>query len=95
MSNGMIDDAWCFCPVDDTMLVFKLPFNITEVASIRCETCGTVYGHYESSREELISTIKRQIDRKIRSGEWREVVAREAGAAMVDHRAISGREPAS
>lgn len=82
MSNGKIDHVWCFCPADDTMLVFKLPRYVNTAPTIECETCGTVYIRYDGSQENLISAIKRQIDRKIRSGEWRKVVAREAGAAV-------------
>ena len=71
----------CFCPQDDTQLIFKLPGVVDTLATIECESCGKIYGHYDGSQQNLISAIKRQIDRKIRSGEWREVVAKGAGAA--------------
>lgn len=79
-SNGQIDDLACFCPQDDTQLVFTMhaPYEST----FRCETCGTAYGSYLGMDVDITPQIKRQMQRKIRSGEWRKVVAIEAGVAV-------------
>lgn len=64
-----------YCPSDDTLLVknTKISFDY-ENAEFYCETCRNVYTPREGSANTLIGKVIRQIDRKIRVGEWREVV---------------------
>lgn len=84
-SHGNINfsNMLAFCPHDDTLLVvtssppkrYPVP-NIPFYAY--CETCGQSwpleFPEHDFSTEGMKRSILRQIDRKIRTGEWRKVV---------------------
>lgn len=84
--GGSIDDPWCFCPVCDSVLVYS-----EEVGSMyeerkpaihfTCEVCRVRRGTLEGDRAYVVGRIRRMIDRKLRVGEWRAVVARKAKPA--------------
>lgn len=64
-----------YCPSDDTLLVKNPNFSFDRTnAEFYCETCRTVYTPQEGTAIELMGKVVRQIDRKLRVGEWREVV---------------------
>jgi len=64
-----------YCPNDDTLLVDN---PLREVSTLSkpfyCETCQDVYGPEMETRLGLEGKVMRQIDKKIRSGEWRKIV---------------------
>ncbi|MBE3040070.1 MAG: hypothetical protein IMZ62_14830 [Chloroflexi bacterium] len=75
--GGAIIGLWCFCPQDDTALVcFQGPrFAVERETSYRCERCGQDFVTLQGqSREDIKGTVERQIDRKLRNGEWKAVV---------------------
>ena len=57
----------CFCIDDDTELSLSNSFGQTH---LRCETCGRSYGPFDGSRAYLWDAARRQVERKIRTGEW-------------------------
>ena len=67
-------NPWCFCPRDDTVLVWNYSPYRTGI-DIRCETCAQTYGQFDGDMDYVQEMIVRQIDRRIRSGEWKQVVA--------------------
>jgi hypothetical protein len=64
-----------YCPVDDTQLV-----GVTGYLSVhlKCETCSQEWGPFSGSGVNLEDAVKRQIDRKLRTGEWTKVGQRPA-----------------
>ena len=74
---GQPANAWAFCPHCDTMLVYSEVgrfFDPDRKTVLTCETCGRDMLQHEGDRDYLVQKIHRQIDRKIRSGEWERVV---------------------
>jgi hypothetical protein len=69
-SNADIERLWCFCPHDDTELISEGIHS----QSFRCETCKRKFGPFEDSQGDLFGMVKRQIHRKLRSGEWKPIV---------------------
>lgn len=67
--RGRPVDIWCYCPDDDTQLVFRYSQADNEV-TFQCETCGRRYGSFAGDYSYVRGLIRRQIDRKLRSGEW-------------------------
>jgi len=76
-SSGHIEDLRPYCPDDDTVLVGRVIRGIVIQASLHCETCGKMFGPVEGDEADVMGKVKRQIDRKVRKGEWKQVV--EAG----------------
>lgn len=69
-SHGAPQDLWCFCPRCDTQLVYtedRFPDRVW----FTCENCGERFYETEGTREYALSKVFRQIDRKIRNGEWK------------------------
>jgi len=62
-----VESLWCFCPHDDTTLVHREEYDRV---SFECETCHRRFGPLPGDRIQAISMIIRQIDRKLRTGEW-------------------------
>jgi hypothetical protein len=76
-----IDNLWCFCPGCDGQLVYEearndgmrpgsigIPPHFT---SFSCERCRTERCRIEGDREHALHRVQREIDRKIRTGEWK------------------------
>jgi endogenous inhibitor of DNA gyrase (YacG/DUF329 family) len=74
--SGHPVNAWAFCPHCDTVLVYSegSQFDPTQQTVLTCETCGRDVLRHDGSKNYLVEKIHRQIDRKIRSGEWLSVV---------------------
>jgi ribosomal protein S27E len=73
--HGSPEDIWCFCPRCDTQLVYtedRFPDRVW----FTCEHCGQRLCESEGSKEYVLSKVFRQIDRKIRNGEWKHAVVR-------------------
>ena len=71
--SGDIYDIVCFCPSDDTQLIYE---DWGSKIAFRCETCDRRFGPFEGHRNYFLGRIERQIHRKLRSDEWKTVVER-------------------
>jgi hypothetical protein len=72
--HGSPEDIWCFCPRCDTQLVYtedRYPDRVW----LTCEHCDERLHETTGSKEYVLSKVFRQIDRKIRNGEWKHNVA--------------------
>lgn len=75
--SGHPANAWAFCPHCDTMLVYSEVgslFDTDRKTVLTCETCNRDLLHHKGDKDYLVQKIHRQIDRKIRTGEWQSVV---------------------
>jgi hypothetical protein len=83
-SNSRITDLFCFCPKDDTILVqgpnrdYFNPRNVFSTNLI-CESCNSTFGPFEGTFEDLMQMVKRQIDRKIRTEEYKQILTNRLG----------------
>ncbi len=76
-SAGHILDLLPYCPADDTLLILGDGWA-GSYTDLYCETCQKMvssiprgdYGYFKSS-------IMRQIDRKVRNGEWKQIVEKQ------------------
>jgi len=67
--GGEPTDLCPYCPLDDTLLVWSRP-TIGQV-EFHCDSCNARFGPFKGlDREDSDEAVKRQIDRKIRTGEW-------------------------
>jgi len=64
----------CFCPEDSTRLVYSNDSLWERSATFHCETCGRRWGPIDGNQHDAIAMIERQIERKINTGEWKQVV---------------------
>lgn len=74
--NGLVDDITPYCPSDDTMLIHaeqhQEPYGpFAPTVEYRCETCGRSFGPFPENDGWTRGKVARQIDRRIRTGEWR------------------------
>ncbi|HYW04184.1 MAG TPA: hypothetical protein VFA86_09600 [Gammaproteobacteria bacterium] len=69
--HGAPTGIWCYCPGDDTQLIYNYSQVDNEV-TFHCETCGKRYGSFAGDYSYVRGLIRRQIDRKLRTGEWRQ-----------------------
>ncbi|MFA6180396.1 MAG: hypothetical protein WC696_12360 [Candidatus Methylopumilus sp.] len=75
--SGHPENAWAFCPHCDTVLVYfevGSRFDPDRNTVLTCETCNRDLLRHEGDKDYLVQKIHRQIDRKIRTGEWQSVV---------------------
>ena len=64
-----------YCPEDDTELKGEFEPDAREPHTrYRCDLCGAAAEFDYSAYQDPRDWVRRQIERKIRSGEWREVV---------------------
>ena len=67
-------NAWALCPHCKTILVYTehrdYPFSPVEKTVLTCETCNREMLTHPGDKDYLVGKIHRQIDRKIRTGEW-------------------------
>lgn len=80
--HGKPFDVWCYCPNDDTKLVYstrqgnRYSLHRNElITRVTCETCGKTYPPVLGDVPYIVNAARRQIDRKLRTGEWKEVMA--------------------
>jgi hypothetical protein len=73
-----LDSLWCFCPNDETQLVYVEDYDRVW---FECETCRKRFGPLSGDKDHVLSMVKRQIDRKIRTGEWTAELRRKLGAS--------------
>jgi hypothetical protein len=67
--GSLVQNLWCFCTKDETTLVAGTTTGIDTL--LRCETCDKRTGPFSGDSDDLRNSIKRQIDRKLRTGEWK------------------------
>jgi len=74
--GGAITGLCCFCPRDDTVLVWIQSHDLAveRETTFRCETCGIDFGTMRGYSWDIEGKVKRQIDRKLRTGEWKDVL---------------------
>lgn len=66
-----------YCPEDDTAILWTKDAFVQKV-SFRCETCDRGFGTIVGGVQYVRDKIERQIERKLRGGEWKSVVATQA-----------------
>jgi len=80
--RGKPTHIWCYCPDDDTQLVYNYSQREHQVV-FHCETCGRDFGGFSGDHDYVRGMIYRQVARKVRTGEWhdtsREPAADRAG----------------
>jgi hypothetical protein len=69
--SGDIHDISCFCPSDDTQLIYE---HFGSKVVFHCETCDRRFGPFDGNINYFSGRIQRQIHRKIRTGDWKAVV---------------------
>ena len=75
--SGHPTNAWAFCPRCDTILVYSevgSRFDQDRKTVLTCETCNCDLLDHDGDKDYLVQKIHRQIDRKIRTGEWQHVI---------------------
>jgi ribosomal protein S27E len=75
--SGYPANVQAFCPHCETMLVYSEVgghFDIHRETILTCETCNRDLLSLDGDKDSLVLKIHRQIDRKIRTGEWQNVV---------------------
>lgn len=76
--SGRPFGAWAFCPHCDTQLVYSNVggmFDPDRKTVLTCETCSREMLHHDGDKDYLVEKIHRQVDRKIRTGEWQKNVS--------------------
>ena len=74
----ILDTINCFCPQCDTRLVYsKEGFAHETKLHVLCETCQQKITSFDTDEVSRVrAKVARQIDRKIRSSEWKSVVGK-------------------
>ncbi len=67
--GGEPQEIRCYCPEDDTQLTYHYSQTDNEV-HFRCETCERIYGSFAGDVSYVRGVIRRQVQRKLRTGEW-------------------------
>jgi len=73
--SGHPSGIWAFCPACDTQLVYSFSYeSLQQTIHLHCETCRHDLLRETGDKDYLVAKAHRQIDRKLRNGEWRSVV---------------------
>lgn len=77
-AHGGAASAWAFCPKCDTVLVYAEHRNNAGqwFTILTCETCNEPKLTETGDKDDLVARVHRQIDRKMRTGEWKHYVER-------------------
>ena len=72
MGSQGISELWCFCPRCEAMLVYQEDWGSGKTDFI-CENCGrsTVATISGGNKDYALGAVKREIDRRIRTGEYK------------------------
>jgi hypothetical protein len=72
--DGEIINLSCYCPRCEMRLEWSVkdPY-FSKASDFVCERCGKIATHSDS-RKDVLLRVKREIDRNIRLGHWREVI---------------------
>jgi hypothetical protein len=66
-----------FCPRCQTRLIYNLGYShrgLGMTTSLYCETCERTIATLDGDREQVLGMVTRQIEKKINTGEWRQVL---------------------
>lgn len=68
-------DPWCFCPDCKTELIYNYTGSReNQETELFCETCNVAKLRHDGDTKYLMNRVLRLIERKIRTGEWKEVI---------------------
>jgi C4-type Zn-finger protein len=73
--------------VCDTTLIYSEETDYTEygggrmMTTLQCERCSVKRAALEGTKEYALARVERQIDRAIRVGDWKKIVARKPTSA--------------
>ena len=67
--RGRPVNIWCYCPDDDSELVYSYS-QLERQVTFECETCGRRFGQFSGDHNYVRGLVRRQIQRKLRTGEW-------------------------
>lgn len=71
-AQGGPSGAWAFCPKCDTILVYSYRHDYGDFkTTLHCETCEVDLATESGNKDDLVGKVHRQIDRKLRTGEWK------------------------
>jgi hypothetical protein len=70
-ANGDIDRLLSFCPVCDLQLFPDSTSTLADRISFHCESCGETIATHQGPYRYFEGTIKRLIQRKLRTEKWR------------------------
>jgi hypothetical protein len=74
--SGRIVDLYPYCPTDDTLLVHN--DWVGSYTEFHCETCRKMIAIIQGGDHTYVqSFILRQIDRKVRNDEWKQIVEKQ------------------
>ena len=80
-NRGVPAGIWAYCPRCDTQLVYSEYYDSgSNRIRLECEHCNSTLVSEVGSRDYLVAKIARQIDRNIRTGEWKKHVQPRADA---------------
>jgi len=72
---GRPDVPWAYCSVCDTALIYNSEGDGGRMRTVlTCETCDRTVLQHEGDAQYLAAKILRQIERRIRTGEWQTAV---------------------
>lgn len=68
-------DPWCYCPDCKTELIYNYTGSRdNQETELFCEACNVTKLRHDGDTTYLVNRVLRLIERKIRTGEWQEVV---------------------
>jgi ribosomal protein S27E len=71
-AHGRPTGTWAFCPSCDTVLVYSYRYDYGhQKTTLHCETCNHDLATESGDKDDIVAKVHRQIDRKIRTGEWK------------------------
>ena len=72
-SNGAPIGIWAFCLRCDTVLVYSFNYGLYGEVSTNlfCETCNSIVLTQPGDKDLLVAKVHRQIDKKLRTREWK------------------------
>jgi predicted membrane protein len=71
--ENSVNNLRCYCPNDDTLLIHSRGY---ESITFHCETCRREFGPFKGDRDYILAKTERQIERKVRNGEWEKTLLR-------------------
>lgn len=76
-TSNPLERLRAFCPRCDTILVHSLDFvsrNYQSWTTFSCETCKKEVTTLEGDINHVLQKVGRQIERKVRTGEWKQAI---------------------
>ena len=71
-------DPWCYCPDCKNELIYNYTGSReNQETELFCESCNVAKLRHDGDTTYLVNRILRLIERKIRTGEWKEAIKKE------------------